>query len=254
MSLQLTDALNGQSIRTVPACNRTASAETCLLAAARAGDTAAFEQLVARHERRLHRVAQRITRNREDAEDAVQGSLLQAFVHLRTFRGDSQFSTWLTRIVVNQALMNLRRSRSKNEVSFGERTKTEEPFFDWEMADLGLSPEEDCARRELQQILTGVIAGLKPSFRMVFQLRYLNQLSTNATAETLNLPISTVKTRLHRARMELRRVLEKTLGPAPNDRCPVYEHATHCRNLAASRLRWHRQYMSIFSGVNERVA
>jgi RNA polymerase sigma-70 factor (ECF subfamily) len=248
MSLQRTDALNGQNIRTVPACNRTASAETCLLAAARAGDTAAFEQLVAQHERRLHRVAQRITRNFEDAEDAVQGSLLRAFVHLSSFRGDSAFSTWLSRIVVNEALMNLRRRRSKNEVSFGEPSNTEDPSLHCEMADLGFSPEEDCSRRELQQILTGVIAELKPSLRMVFRLRYLNQLSTNATAQTLRLPISTVKTRLHRARMELRRVLEKTLGPAQDDRCPVYERATHCRNLAASRVRWHRAHVNILKG------
>jgi RNA polymerase sigma-70 factor (ECF subfamily) len=150
--------------------------------------------------------------------------------------------------------MNLRRKRSKNEVSFGEPSNSEDPSLHWVTADLDFSPEEDCARRELQEILTGVIAELKPSFRMVFRLRYLNQLSTNATAQTLNLPISTVKTRLHRARMELRRVLEKTLGPAQNDRCPVYEHATHYRNLAAGRVRWHREYMSIFSKVNEKVA
>ena len=111
MSLQLTDEVNGQGIRTVPACNQAATAETSLVAAARGGDAAAFEQLVARHEQRLRRVAQKITHNREDAEDAVQSSLLRAFVHLRSFRGDSQFSTWLTRIVTNEALMNLRKDR-----------------------------------------------------------------------------------------------------------------------------------------------
>jgi RNA polymerase sigma-70 factor, ECF subfamily len=225
MSLQPTDAMNGQIIGTVPACNQAASVDTRLVAAARTGDATAFEQLVARHEPRLHRVAQRITRNREDAEDAVQGCLLQAFTHLRTFRGDSQFSTWLTRIVVNQALMNLRRSRSKNGVSFDEPSKTEDPSLQREPADLGLSPEQDCSRRELQQILIGGIEELKPGFRMVFRLRYVKQLSTNATAQTLKLPVSTVKTRLRRARLELRRVLEKTLGPTQNARWPVYERA-----------------------------
>ena len=214
MSLQLADEVNGQSIRTAPACNRAATADTSLVAAARGGDAAAFEQLVARHERRLRRVAQRITRNREDAEDAVQGSLLQAFVHLRSFREDSQFSTWLTRIVINEALMNLRRGRrkNKNEVSLGEPSGTEDPFSHWEMADLGLSPEEDLLRRELQQIVAGIIEELTPNHRIILQLRYLKQLSTNATAQILNLPVSTVKARLHRARLELRQVCKKTFG------------------------------------------
>jgi hypothetical protein len=104
----------------------------------------------------------------------------------------------------------------------------------------------------VQQILTGVIEELKPGFGMVFRLRYLKQLSTNATAQTLKLPVSTVKTRLRRARLELRRVLEKTLGPTQNARWPVYERATHCRNPAASLVRRHREYMSIFSKVNEK--
>jgi RNA polymerase sigma-70 factor (ECF subfamily) len=237
MLLQLTDERNGQSISSVSAWNQAARTETSLVAAARAGDTVAFEQLVAPHEHRLRRVAQRITRNREDAEDAVQGCLLQAFLHLHTFHGDSRFSTWLTRIVVNQALMHLRRSRSRNEVSFGEPSKIEDPFLHWEMPDLGLSPEEDCSRRELQQILTGIIGNLKPSYRIVFHLRYLKQLSTNATAQILNLPVSTVKARLHRARLQLRQVLEKTFGPARNNRCPVYEHSAAFRSLWASRVR-----------------
>ena len=212
MSLQLTDEVNGQGIRTVPACNQAATAETSLVAAARGGDAAAFEQLVARHEQRLRRVAQKITHNREDAEDAVQSSLLRAFVHLRSFRGDSQFSTWLTRIVTNEALMNLRKDRRTKEVSLDESSGIEDAFSQWEMVDCGLSPEEDFLRRELQQILTRMIEELKPSFRMIFQLRYLKQLSTNATARTVNLPVSTVKARLHRARLELRQTRFRSLS------------------------------------------
>ncbi|MGA2859977.1 MAG: sigma-70 family RNA polymerase sigma factor [Candidatus Sulfotelmatobacter sp.] len=212
MSLQLADELNGQSIGTPPTCNQAATAETSLVTAARGGDAAAFEELVRRHERRLRRVAQRITRNREDAEDTVQGSLLQAFVHLRSFRGDSQFSTWLTRIVINEALMNVRRNRRKNEVSLSEPIGTEDPFLHWEMADLGLSPEEDFLRRELPQILTSMIEELRPNHRMILQLRYLKQLSTNATAQTLNLPVSTVKARLHRARLELCKCWKRLLN------------------------------------------
>jgi RNA polymerase sigma-70 factor, ECF subfamily len=203
MSLQLADELKRQSMGTPPSCNQAAIAETSLVAAARGGDAAAFEELVRRHERRLRRVAQRITRNREDAEDTVQGSLLQAFVHLRSFRGDSQFSTWLTRIVINEALMNVRRNQRKNQVSLSEPIGTEDPLLHWEMADLGLSPEEDFLRRELQEILTSMIEGLRPNHRIILQLRYLKELSINATAQILNLPVSTAKARLHRARLEL---------------------------------------------------
>ena len=226
MSLQLADEVNGQSIRTAPACNQAAPAETSLVAAARGGDAAAFEELVRRHERRLRRVAHRITRNREDAEDAVQGSLLQAFVHLRSFREDSQFSTWLTRIVINEALMNVRRSRRKNEVSLDEPIGAEDSFSHWEMADLGLSPEEDFLQRELQQILTSMIEQLRPNHRIILQLRYLRQLSINATAQILNLPVSTAKARLHRARRELCQVsknnFRQTMKLGNPNRCTTF--------------------------------
>ena len=104
----------------------------------------------------------------------------------------------------------------------------------------------------MQQILTGVIEELKPGFGMVFRLRYLKQLSTNATAQTLKLPVSTVKTRLRRARLELRRVLEKTLGRHRTLAGRFMNARTHCRNPAASLVRRHREYMSIFSKVNEK--
>ena len=209
MSLQLTDKANGQNICALPACNHAGSIEASLVAAAKCGDATAFEELVRRHQRRLRRVAQRITHNREDAEDAVQDSLLKAFVHLTEFRGGSEFSTWLTRIAMNEALMNLRRNRRKSEVPLGEPRGAEDAFLHPELPDLGLSPEEHYSSRELQQALIDVIAGLRPTSRTVFQLRYLQQLSTNGTASFMGLPVSTVKARLHRARLELRQVLEK---------------------------------------------
>jgi len=212
MSLQLTDKVNGQNICALPACNQVGTVEASLVAAARCGDATAFEELVCRHQRRLRRVAQRITHNREDAEDAVQASFLKAFVHLTEFRGGSEFSTWLTRIVINEALMNLRGNRRKNEVPLGEPRGAEDAFLHPEIADLGLSPEEDYSLRELQQVVIDMIEGLKPNSRIVCQLRYLQQLSTNATASFMGLPVSTVKARLHRARLELRKVLEKHLS------------------------------------------
>jgi len=208
MSLQRADEVNGRSICTQPICNQSGSVETSLVAAARSGDAAAFERLVARHEQRLRILAQRITHNREDAEDAVQGSLLQAFVHLRSFRGDSPFSAWLTRIVTNEALMHLRKDRRRKEVPFDDANGAD-AFPQWEVVDFGLSPEEGLFRQELQQILTRLFGELKPRSRMVLQLRYSKQLSMNATAQVLSLPVSTVKTRLHRARQEMRQILEK---------------------------------------------
>jgi len=210
MSLQLTDKANGQNICALPACGQAGSTDASLIAAAKCGNATAFEELVRRYQRRLHRVAQRITHNREDAEDAVQDSLLKAFVHLTEFRGGSAFSTWLTRIVINEALMNLRRNRRKNnEVSLGEPRGGEDAFLHPEIADFGPSPEENYSWRELQQVLISVIEGIQPTSRTVFQLRHLQQLSTNATATFMGLPVSTVKARLHRARLELREVLEK---------------------------------------------
>jgi len=207
MSLQLTDEANGQNTSTLSACNQVRGIEASLVAVARGGNAAAFERLVAGHDQRLRLLAQRITHSREDAEDAVQGSLLQAFVHLRGFRGDSPFSAWLTRIVTNEALMHLRKNRRRKEVSLDD-SRVEDACCQWELVRFGLSPEEDFIQRELRQIVVGMIQKLQPSFRIVLQLRFVKQLSINATAQTLNLPVSTVKSRLHRARLKLRQILE----------------------------------------------
>jgi RNA polymerase sigma-70 factor (ECF subfamily) len=218
MSLQFTDEVNGQNVYNLPTGNSAESIEIALVAAAKSGDAAAFEELVCRHRRRLRRLAQRITHNREDAEDAVQGSLLRAFSHLAGFRGDSEFSTWLTRIVINEALMNLRKSFRRNEVPLNESGGNEDVYLHSEVADFGLSPEESYSWRELQQILSHMIHGLKPNSRIVFQLRYLNQLSTKATASVLRLPVSTVKTRLRRTRLELQHRLQKHVQTGTEER------------------------------------
>jgi RNA polymerase sigma-70 factor (ECF subfamily) len=205
MSLQLTDKANEQNIFALPACNQAGSIDVSLIAAAKCGDAIAFEELVRRHQRRLRRVAQRITHSREDA---VQDSLLKAFVYLSEFCGGSEFSTWLTRIVINEALMNLRRKRRKNEVPVGARGAED---LQSEIADLGLSPEEDYSLREFQQLLIDMVERLKPSSRTVFQFRYLQQLSTNAVAALLRLPVS-------RARLELREALEKHFRTGAEER------------------------------------
>jgi RNA polymerase sigma-70 factor, ECF subfamily len=182
--------------------------EPTLVAAAKAGDVSAFETLVGRYERKIFRLAFNITQNREDAEDAMQESFLKAYEHLDTFQGNSRFYTWLVRIAFNQALMKLRKRRP-NVVSLDDDLDTGEDTIPRDVEDWGPSPEERFEQTELSGILSGVIAELDPSFRIVFQLRDIEQLSTEETAEVLGLSVPAVKSRLLRARLKLRQKLSR---------------------------------------------
>ena len=144
---------------------------------------------------RSFRLTQNITQNREDAEDAMQESFLKAFEHLGEFQGNSRFYTWLVRIAVNQALMKLRRRRP-NHISLDEEMETGEDSMPREVEDWGPSPEESYEQTELAQILSSVIGDLDPPFRIVFQLRDIEELSTEETAEALGLSVPAVKSRL----------------------------------------------------------
>lgn len=189
--------------------------EPVLVAAAKAGDVSAFETLVGRYERKIFRLTQNITQNREDAEDAMQEAFLKAYEHLEEFQGNSRFYTWLVRIAVNQALMKLRRRRP-NQVSLDEEIDTGEEMMPREVEDWGPSPEERYGQTELSGILSGVIAELEPPFRIVFQLRDIEELSTEETAEALGLSIPAVKSRLLRARLKLRQKLNKYFRGSEN--------------------------------------
>jgi RNA polymerase sigma-70 factor (ECF subfamily) len=182
--------------------------EPVLVAAAQAGDIVAFETLVGRYERKILRLAQNITQNREDAEDVMQEAFLKAYEHLSGFQGNSRFYTWLVRIAVNQALMKLRKRRP-NVVSIDEEVNTGEDLIPREIEDWGPSPEDRYKQTELSDILSEVIGDLDPSFRIVFQLRDIEELSTEETAEALGLSIPAVKSRLLRARLKLRQKLNK---------------------------------------------
>lgn len=182
--------------------------EPVLVAAAKAGDISAFETLVGRYERKIFRLTQNITQNREDAEDAMQEAFLKAYEHLGEFEGNSRFYTWLVRIAVNQALMKLRRRRP-NVVSIDEDIDTGEDMMPREIEDWGPSPMERYEQTELAEVLSKVISELDPPFRIVFQLRDIEQLSTEETAEALNLSIPAVKSRLLRARLKLRQRLNQ---------------------------------------------
>ena len=185
------------------------SDELALVQAAKAGDVSAFEQLVKRYDRNVFRIAQHITQNREDAEDVVQDAFLKAYENLEQFQGQSKFYTWLVRIAVNEALMKLRRRRPERMVSLDEEVKTEEDSMPREVADWSPNPEQLYSQSELRDILSKTIQGLPPGFRTVFVLRDVEGLSTEETAEALDLSIPAVKSRLLRARLQLRERLNR---------------------------------------------
>ncbi|HWY59490.1 MAG TPA: sigma-70 family RNA polymerase sigma factor [Terriglobales bacterium] len=180
-----------------------------LVQASKNGDVAAFEQLVKRYDRKLFRIAQSVTHNREDSQDAVQEAFLKAYQHLGDFRGDSRFSTWLIRITLNQSLMKLRKQRRTREVSLDEDFGTDEDTLPREVIDWAPNAEELYSVSELRNILIKTIEELSPILRTVFVLQDIEGLSTIQTAEVLNLSQSAVKSRLWRARLQLRERLNK---------------------------------------------
>src|SRR5246500_4921600 len=187
-----------------PKVNEPVSDELALVAAAKAGDVSAFEELVRRYDRNVFRIAQHITQNREDAEDVVQDAFFKAYENLDQFQGQSKFYTWLVRIAVNEALMKLRKRRPERTVSLDEEVKTEDDALPREVADWTPNPEQQYTQAELRDILSRTIQGLPPGFRTVFVLRDVEGLSTEETAEALDLSIPAVKSRLLRARLQLR--------------------------------------------------
>src|SRR5437016_14042885 len=185
------------------------TSELPLVLAAKKGDLEAFSELVKRYDRNIFRIAQHITHNEEDAQDVVQDAFLKAYRNLDQFQGNSKFYTWLVRIAVNEALMKLRRRRSDKTVSIDEDVETEEGSMPREVADWGPNPEQLYGQSELGDILQKTIQGLPQSFRTVFALRDIEGLSTEETAEMINLSVPAVKSLLLRARMHLRERLAR---------------------------------------------
>jgi RNA polymerase sigma-70 factor (ECF subfamily) len=193
-----------------------ASDDLDLVHASKNGDVAAFEQLVKRYDRKLFRIAQHVTHNREDAEDAVQDAFLKAFQHLGEFREDSKFSTWLIRITLNQSLMKVRKQRRAiREVSLEEDFQAGEDMLPMEVIDWAPDPEQLYRTAELRDILIKALRELRPILRAVFVLRDIEGLSTAQTAEVLNLSQVAVKARLWRGRLQLRERLNKYFRKEP---------------------------------------
>src|SRR6202453_4556002 len=181
-----------------------ASDDLDLVHASKSGDVTAFEQLVKRYDRKLLRIAQSVTRNREDSQDAVQEAFLKAYQNLATFREDSKFSTWLIRITVNQSLMKLRKQRAIKEESLDEDFQAESGTLPKEVTDWAPNPEQLYWASELRDILIKCLQELSPILRIVFVLRDIEGLTIDQTVEVLNVSQTAVKARLLRARLQLR--------------------------------------------------
>jgi len=183
--------------------------ESTLVSQAREGDKSAFGELVRRYEGKIFRLAQHVTQNREDAEDVLQETFMKAYEHLDQFKGDSKFYTWIVRIAVNQALMKLRRRKTDKTVSIDETIDTGEDTVVREIAAWDENPEQQFSRDELGSILDTAVRSLEPLYRSVFVLRDIEDLSTEETAEALGLSVPAVKSRLLRARLQLREKLTR---------------------------------------------
>ena len=197
------------------------TAELELVEQARNGDAAAFTELVNRYERNIFRLARHITQNEEDAEDVLQETFLKAFAHLGQFQGHSKFYTWLVRIAVNESLMKLRRRKADKSVSLDEPVETDQDTVPREIAAWEENPEQRYGRAEMNALLAKTIDSLSPGFRTVFLLRDVEELSTEETAVALNLSIPAVKSRLLRARLQLREKLNRIFRKH-GDHAPVH--------------------------------
>jgi RNA polymerase sigma-70 factor, ECF subfamily len=198
------------------AVREVASDDLDLVHASKNGDVAAFEQLVKRYDRKLLRIAQSITHNKEDSQDAVQETFLKAYQNLSAFREDSKFSTWLIRITVNQSLMKLRKQRTTREASLDEDFQAEGDVLPKEITDWAPNPEQLYWASELRDILIKCMEELSPILRMVFVLRDIEELTIDQTAEVLSVSETAVKARLWRARLQLRELLSEYFGTRPH--------------------------------------
>lgn len=187
-------------------------ADEALVAAAKGGDEVAFETVVKRYLPRIFALALHYTRVREDAEDVVQQTFQKTFVYLHSFEGKSSFSTWLTRIAINEALMFLRRGRALREVSIDDSSSDEGTGPRFDIADASPDPEATCMQREEARILSMAIRRLTPETRAVLELKELRELSARETARHMDLSIAAVKARVFHGRRKLRKNIAALWG------------------------------------------
>jgi RNA polymerase sigma-70 factor (ECF subfamily) len=190
--------------------------EVDLVRRAQAGEMAAFEAIVGLYERRIYRLLAHMLGDAGDAEDALQETFLRVYSKLHQFQLQSRLYTWIVRIAVNQALMKLRQRRSGRTVPLDQEIATEEGPLAREFADWHPNPEEQYRSAELNSILQRALDSLSWPYRIVFQLRDVEELSTQETAEALGLTEAAVKSRLLRARLQLRDKLTRHFRLQPS--------------------------------------
>lgn len=201
--------------------------DVVLVAAAKGGNVRAFEVLVKRHERRLLRIAQRVTRNREDAQDVVQNGFQKAFRHLRKFEERASFSTWMTRIVINEAAMCLRANRRARVVGIDQLSPREEPAVGFEFPDSCPSPEQSYSQQEAERMLSFAIRQLPPGSRTAIKLCYLDERSLKESAQLMGLSVAGVKSRALRGRRKLHQTLKRFVRPVRKFVRDSFETSAH---------------------------
>ena len=199
------------------------------------GDAQAFEELVQRHERRVYRTALAITGNQEDAEEAMQETFLKVYQHLGDFQRASRFSTWLTRIAINEALQSRRRHRTME--SLDEPAMTDEGVMPKQLEDWHDDPEKIYAKEEIRRIVEEAIQSLAPSYREAFVLRDVEGLTTEEAAEALGLSVAALKSRLLRARLMMREALATRFQRAPTLRTRIMRARWMIRQALAAPFR-----------------
>ena len=208
-----------------------------LIARATRKEEAAVRTIIQQHNRRLFRIARSIIRDDNEAEDVVQEAYVRAFTKLAEFRGESSLGTWLSRIVMNEALGRVRRQQSAPIRISLESLKPGGEVIAFPLTSKLLDPERTMAQNEIRLILERTIDDLPEAFRVVLMARMIEEMSVEETAELLGLRPQTVKTRLHRAKRLLRASLEKQIGPALTDTFPFDgKRCQRMANMVISRL------------------
>ncbi len=187
--------------------------DDALVTAAQSGCESAFRELCRQNMGRVFRSIARIVKNHADAEDALQDSLIRAFVHIQRFDRRSSFSTWLTRIGINSALMILRKTQQRRETSANLMDSEENTRWQWDFADVTLNPEEHCLLNDMKRTLDHAISRLPLHLRVVAELRLIKNLSLQEIAATLNISIPAAKTRLFRAKRRIIGTLDRNRTP-----------------------------------------
>jgi RNA polymerase sigma-70 factor, ECF subfamily len=227
---QFSSGDSNKVVKTVIAPASLSDAE--VVARVRAGETALFEILMRRHNQRVYRVARSVLKDESETEDAMQQAYVNAFVHLAQFEERAQFSTWLTRITLHEALARRRRSNARAGIAMANGEEPGDPMET--LAAPQPDPERQAYASELGHVLESAVDALPDVYRTVFMLREVEGLSTSETAAGLDLREEAVKTRLHRARAMLRRAITDQLGATASAAFPF--HAVRCDRVVSAVL------------------